>query len=90
MLEGDLGTLDLASLGLAAQVTDEFGALRGAGRAEGWTLDRRPPDGLEERIADQSPEVEIGRLGCRWAAGPLVSSSRRARTRDRPSAVGPA
>jgi len=34
VLERDLGALDLASLGLAAQVLHELGALREAGRAE--------------------------------------------------------
>jgi hypothetical protein len=38
VLEGDLGALDLASLGLAAQVPDELGALCEAGGAEGVPL----------------------------------------------------
>ena len=46
VLERDLGAFDLARLGLAAQVPDELGALREAGRAEGWPLDRRSPEGL--------------------------------------------
>ncbi len=45
MLEGYAGAVDLAVVGLAAELPGEFGALGEAGGAEGWPLEMRPPDG---------------------------------------------
>jgi len=50
VLEGDLGALDLASLGLAAQVPDELGALREAGGAERVALGQEAARGIGDEL----------------------------------------
>ena len=51
MLQGDLGALDLALVGLAAQLPDELGALREAGGAERVALGEQAAG----RVGDDLP-----------------------------------
>ena len=46
MLQRQARALDLPLLGTAAQLMDQFGALRKAGRAQRMSLAQQPPDGL--------------------------------------------
>src|SRR6185503_9939915 len=55
VLQGDLGALDLASVGLAAQLPDQLGALREAGGAERVALGEQ----AARRVGDELAAVGV-------------------------------
>ena len=82
VLEGDLGAVDLALVGVAAQLPGQLGALREAGRPERVALGDQPAGGVDDDLAavggrlflDQLVALALGGEAERFVGDQLVGA----------------
>src|SRR4051794_32154681 len=82
VLQGQLGALDLALVGLPAQLPGQFRALRQPGRAERMALGDQSPGGVDDDLAavggglflDQLVGLALGREAERFISDQLVGA----------------